>query len=599
MPPKRWVLPKPPPAERDSFAARLGVSPLVAQLLLDRGVSDEAAADRFLHPTLDHLHDPELLPDCRLAVERLAAAIEAGEKILVHGDYDVDGVCAAALVTRVLRVLKANVEPFVPHRRVEGYDLRPETVRRVAGEGVRLIVTVDCGTVAFEAAEAARELGVDLIITDHHEPHPDGGLPHAVAVVNPKRADSRYPFHELCGTGVAFKLCTALVRHLGRETDAFKTHYLDLVALATCADCMPLVDENRVFVKLGLDALRKTRKAGLRALMKEADLAPAAVTTRSLGFQIGPRINAIGRIDAAAHALRLMLTSDDHEAGLLAARLEQANADRQQEQERILQEAMRQAERFLDDRVLVLASQRWHPGIIGIVASKITEALCRPTVMVALGDEEDSTARGSCRSIEGFHIFEALHACRGHLIRCGGHAAAAGFDVAPENVEVLREALQAFAAGTLTDDMMQPTVRVDAEVDLDDMDARAARDLELLEPFGHGNHQPVFVSRGARVREQSRIASRIVNGPDHLKLKLQHPRFRFGLDAVFWRAWVRAEECGAQSLIDACYTVELNAFNGTVKPQLNLLDLACVEPAPALPLREETPARVPQLAPAR
>jgi len=596
MPAKRWVLPEGAPPEREAFAARLGVSPLLAGLLLQRGVAEEAAADRFLHPSLDHLHDPALLPDCGPAVERLVRAIEAGEKVLVHGDYDVDGVCAAALLTRVLRVLKANVEPFVPHRRVEGYDLRPETVRRVAAEGVGLIVTVDCGTVAFEAAEAAREAGVDLIITDHHEPHPDGRLPEAVAVVNPKRADSRYPFQELCGTGVAFKLATALVERLGVATPAFRTHYLDLVALATCADCMPLVDENRVFVKLGLESLRKTKKPGLRALMKEAEIAPAGLTTRSLGFQIGPRINAIGRMDAAAHALRLMLTGDDHEAGLLAARLEQANSDRQQEQERILQEAMRQAERFIEDRILVLASPKWHPGIIGIVASKITEALCRPTVMIALGDEEDATARGSCRSIEGFHIFEALHAARHHLIRCGGHQAAAGFDVAPENIEPLRETLREIAGRTLDEDLLQPRVRVDAEIDLPSLDFRVARELELLEPFGHGNHQPVFVARGMEVREQFRIASKIVNGPDHLKLKIRHPRQRFGLEAVFWRAWARAEECGPQSLLDACFTVELCQFNGYLNLQLNLVDLDAVRAAPALPLREDRPAREPALA---
>lgn len=575
MPSKRWLLPPTPAPEAESLAASLGISPLVAHLLLSRGIETDDAGGQFLHPHLDHLHNPELLPDIEPATERLARAIQTGDRILVHGDYDVDGVCAAALVTRVLRVLKANVEPFVPHRRQEGYDLQVETVRRKAAEGVKVIVTVDCGTVAFEAAEAARDLGLDLIITDHHEPHPDGRLPVALALVNPKRPDSRYPFPELCGTGVGFKLCHALVRRLGMETPAFRTQFLDLLALATCADCMPLVGENRVFVKHGLETLRKTKKAGLKALMRVAELGPAAITTRSLGFALGPRINAIGRIDAAEHALKLMLTSDDGEADRLADMLESANRERQQEQERILQEALRQAERLMEDRILVLSSTRWHAGIIGIVASKITEALCRPTIMVSV-DDEAGRARGSCRSVEGFHIFDALDACRGHLIRCGGHRAAAGFDILPENLEPFRLALQQYAETTLSDELLEPCVRVDAELPLDALDLRLARELALLEPFGHGNHEPVFVSRGLSVREQRRIASKVPNGTDHLKLRVEHPKMRYGLEALFWRAWPRAEECPPQGAIDACYTVELSHFNGYVNLQLNLQDLrAC------------------------
>lgn len=575
MPPKRW-LPAPSPApECESLAATLGVSPLVAHLLLSRGITSETEGDRFLHPELDHLHDPELLPDMAPAVERLARAVDAGERILVHGDYDVDGVCAAALTTRVLRVLKANVEPFVPHRRQEGYDLQVETVRRVAAEGVRVIITVDCGTVAFAAAEAARDLGVDLIITDHHEPHTGGDLPPAVAVVNPKRPGSEYPFPELCGTGVAFKLCHALVRRLGKETPAFRTHFLDLLALATCADCMPLTGENRIFVKHGIEMLRKTKKAGLQALMRAAELAPASVNTRSLGFTLGPRINAIGRIDAAEHALKLLLTADEEEAGRLASLLETANRERQQEQEKILQDALRQAERYLDDRILVLQSPGWHPGIIGIVASKITEALCRPTIMVSV-DEEADRARGSCRSVEGFHIFEALDRCREHLIRCGGHRAAAGFDALPANLEPLRLALNALAEETLPDELLEPCVHVDAELPLETLDFRLARELSLLEPYGHGNHEPVFVTRGLSIREQRRIGSKVPNGVDHLKLRVEHPRLRYGLEALFWRAWPRAEECLPQSSIDACYTLETNPFNGYLNLQLNLHDLrAC------------------------
>jgi single-stranded-DNA-specific exonuclease len=572
MPSKHWILPEQSSRGREQLAAALKISPFVAHLLLCRGIGTEAEARRFLEPKVDHLHDPFLLPDAQVAVERIARAIKDGEKILVHGDYDVDGVCAAALMTRVLRVLKANVEPFVPHRQVHGYDLREATVRRVAAEGVSLIITVDCGIVAFEAAKAARAVGVDLIITDHHEPHPDGELPDALAVVNPKRPDSDYPFQELCGAAVAFKLCCALVTHLNIPSGAFQTAFLDLVALATSADCMPLIDENRIFVKWGLETLRNTNKAGFKALMRVAGLTAQSLNARSLGFALGPRINAIGRMDASEHALQLLLTGDAAEADMLAERLDQANRERQVEQERIFSEAMRQTERFLEDRILVLASEKWHPGIIGIVASKITEALCRPTVMIAI-NSETGAARGSCRSVDGFHIFEALNSCRDHLERCGGHQAAAGFDINPANIDAFRAAMQEYARFGLDEELLQPTVRVDDELPVAELDLGLARQLSMLEPYGHGNHEPIFVSRGLRVLEQRRLQGKNGNGVDHLKLRVQHPGVRQGIDALFWRAWQRAEECPAEASIDACFTVEVSTYNGNQSVQLNLKDL--------------------------
>ncbi len=575
MPAKRWILPPPPHPDCTSLGSRLGISPFVAGLLMSRGLESEASARRFLNPEMDQLHDPFLLPNIQPAIDRVTEAIRKGEKILVHGDYDVDGVCAAALMTRVLRVLKANVDVFVPHRRKDGYDLSVETVQRSAQEGVKVIITVDCGIVAFQAAEAARQVGIDLIITDHHELHPDGDQPNALAVVNPKLPESDYPFHELCGTGVAYKFCTALVQHLGVSSSAFRTAFLDLVALATCADCMPLVDENRIFVRAGLETLRKTNKAGLKALLRVAGLTPQTVTTRSLGFALGPRINAIGRLDAAEHALKLMLTADQAEADALAERLDQANRDRQQEQERILQEALRQAEHYIEDKILVLASPRWHPGIIGIVASKLTESLCRPTIMVAIDEDEDS-ARGSCRSVEGFHIFEALNACRDLLVRCGGHQAAAGFDIQPAKLDEFRQALREVAEASMEEEMLQPSVKVDAELPLAALDLKLARELALLEPYGQGNPEPVFVTHGLDVVQQWRLNNRASQAVDHLKLRLRHPAHSGGLEALFWRAWGRAEECPPNSRIDACFTLGVNTFNGNQSVQLSLLDLrAC------------------------
>lgn len=569
---KRWIFPTTQPEGADTLAASLGVSVTVSRLLLLRGVTSAGEGRAFLDPQIEQLHDPFLLPDMQPAVERIAAALKGGEKILVHGDYDVDGVCAAALLTRVLRALKANVETFVPHRRVDGYDLQVDSVRRAKADGVRLIITVDCGIVAFQAAQTAQELGVDLIITDHHEPHPDGELPEALAVIDPKLPDSEYPFSELCGTGVAYKLSAALVQHLGVASRAFQTAFLDLVALATCADCMPLVDENRIFVKWGLETLRKTNKAGLQALMKVAGLQPSTVTARSLGFALGPRINAIGRLDASAHALTLLLTSDAQEAEMLAQRLDQANRERQQEQERILTEAMRQAERYLDDKILVLASPKWHPGIIGIVASKVADALCRPTIMIAI-DEESNSARGSCRSVEGFHVFEAVNACREYLVRCGGHQAAAGFDIEPAQIEAFRVAMREVGESEVDEELLQPSVRVDTVLPADGMTQDLLRELEMLEPYGHGNPQPVFATKSMPVVEQRRLASKVANSPDHLKLRLRHPTFANGVDALFWRAWGRAEECPADGSVDVCYTLGVNEYNGNKQIQLTLLDL--------------------------
>ena len=578
--PRNWLLPRGAHPEAAELARQAGVSPLLGQLLWARGLTDPAAAQRFLEPRLEDLHDPCLLPDMDQAVERLVQAVQGGERILVHGDYDVDGVCSTALLTRVLRVLKADVEPFVPDRKVHGYDLRVETVHRKAAEGIRLILTADCGTVAFDAAEAARERGVDLIITDHHEPSSGGKLPAAVAVVNPHRAGSTYPYPHLAGTGVAYKLATALVQRLGIQSHAFRTHFLDLVALATCADCMPLLGENRILVYHGLDVLRKTNKVGLKALIQAAGLATDRITTTDIGFKLAPRINAIGRMDAAAHALKLLLTTDAGEADELAEQLNDANQERQKEQQRMQESAVRMAEEYLEDRILVLSSPRWHPGIVGLVAGRLAESNGQPAALIAV-DEETGIGKGSCRSIPGYNIFAALDACRPLLLRCGGHAAAAGFDIQAENVPALRRALQEHAQKTLSDALLRPSLEVDAAVAPHELTLALAKDLARLEPFGTGNREPVLMSRGLRVLDQQRIGKAATS--EHMRLKLQSPPAGSLLGAVYWRGWRRAPECLPQQMIDACFTLEINTYQNVSRPQLVLKDVR-----PAEGSREET-----------
>jgi single-stranded-DNA-specific exonuclease len=569
--------------ERDELSRALGVTPTLAGLLIARGCADADAAARFLNPELDHLHDPLLLPDAGAAADRIAQAIQTGEKILVHGDYDVDGVTGAALMTRVLEVLGAQVECFVPHRQIDGYDLQVATVQRAHADGVRLIVTIDCGILAFQSASAARELGVDLVVTDHHEPDPER-LPDACAVVNPKRRDSTYPFPYLAGVGVAYKVATAVVRRMGQPEASFRKNFLDLVALGTVADCMPLVGENRVLVKFGLATLATTRKHGLQALLRSAGV--KELNARALGFSLGPRINAVGRLDAAAHALNLLLAKDATRAAELAERLERCNRERQAEQSRIMDEAMAQAREQVGtgdppSPILVLASATWHPGVIGIVAGKLAEALGRPTVMIAL---DGTVGRGSARSVHGFHIFEALSACREHLTRVGGHEAAAGFDIEPAQVPALREALTAAAAAMSPPDGAAaggglghlPPVVLDELLEPQEITLQLARELALLEPCGHGNPEPRFGSRGLALAEARRLTPRVPGTADHLKLALRTGNGSL-LGAVFWREGHRAALLGADAAVDLCYALEIDTYWGDPTVRLNVKELRLSE----------------------
>jgi single-stranded-DNA-specific exonuclease len=577
--PRRWRCVAPAPDGREELARALGVSTTVAGLLIARGCADADAAHRFLNPSLSDLHDPFLLPDMEAAVARLARAIERGEKVLVHGDYDVDGVTSAALMTRVLRALGAQVEAFVPDRRDDGYDLRKHSVERAVESGVQLIVTVDCGIAAYQAAERAHELGIDLIVTDHH--HPGEILPRAIAVVNPQRADSLYPFKGLAGVGVAFKTATALVRKLGVPETSFRTKFLDLVALGTTVDCMPLLDENRVFVKFGLEVLKQTAKPGLRALMEVAGVQPGQLSARSLGFALGPRINAVGRLDEARHALRLLLTGDGNEAAELARKLDRCNQERQQAQYRMQEEAIQQARlaERQDDRILVLADPRWHSGVIGIVAGKMVELIGRPVIMIALDGE---IGRGSARSVDGFHIFDAIRECQSVLERCGGHAQAAGFDIQAERVEEFRQRVCQVASTSLSDDAMQPRIDVDAFLDAAEVGLELAREMCRLEPFGHGNPEPLFATRAFPLLAAEVLRAKTGTQP-HLKLRLGMARknapasgARF-VPAVYWRNGEKADELQGVDRIDLCYHMEINEYRGMQEVQLNVRDLRLSE----------------------
>lgn len=526
-------------------------------------------AKAFLRPLLESLHSPSALKDLDRAAERVLLAIERGETILVHGDYDVDGIAATALLTRWLRRFGATVEPFVPHRLRDGYDLGPAGVNRAIEVGARLLLTADCGIVAVDAVAEARRQGLDVVVTDHHTPGP--ALPSATAVVNPNRSDCTYPEGSLCGAGVAFKLVQRLAELRGVPFTELLPD-LDLVALATVADLVPLTGENRVLVRYGLRALERTAKPGLRALLESAGVVEPGVESSGIeagqvGFRVAPRINALGRLDDAAVALRLLLTDDRAEARRLAARADEVNTARQDEDRRTLDEALLQLEETFDparDFGLVLAGEQWHPGVIGIVASRVVERVFRPVVMVTL---REGKGRGSGRSVPGFDLHEALVGCREHLGRFGGHRQAAGLDIDPTDLPSFREAFNRFARERLADVDLRPELRADVELHLGQADLSLAAVLRHLGPHGIGNPRPVFA--GSRLRV---VGSPREVGTGHLKLTLEQdgitrPAIGFGLVPRF-----RPESLAGRR-VDALFQLTINEYRGRRTAQLRLLDL--------------------------
>ncbi|HSJ10325.1 MAG TPA: single-stranded-DNA-specific exonuclease RecJ, partial [Longimicrobiales bacterium] len=493
--PRRWVRrgSTADDAAVAALAAALRLPPALCRLLVLRGHADEGAARAFLKPRLDGLHDPLLLAGAREAVARIVKAVQQRERILVHGDYDVDGICSAALFTRVLRSLGCDVVTFVPHRMTDGYDLGHAGVRRAVEEGATLILTGDCGVVAHDAVDQAVAAGIDVVITDHHTP--GDRLPNAVAVINPNRRDCTYPEKGLAGAGVAFKLCEALVRALGGDRDALLWH-LDLVALATIADLAPLAGENRILAHYGLKVLRDTRNPGLRALMARAGIATdQPIGAGQVSHVLAPRINAVGRMGAASRGVRLLLAEDAAEADALAEEMEEENRTRQSVDRQILDEAMAMLEASFDpatDYGIVLSSPGWHPGVIGIVASRVVERVHRPVVLLS-EDAETGRARGSARSIPAFHLYEGVHACASLLERYGGHRQAAGMDVRLDRLDAFRSAFNAHAQSVLTPEDLVAEVKVDIDLDLAEANADLHRLMRHCGPFGLGNPQPVFV----------------------------------------------------------------------------------------------------------
>jgi len=512
---KRWKM---SPANKElqtELGRELNILPLTAQLLVNRGLVDFGRASSFLRPDLSSLHDPLLMKDMDRAVERVSRALVNKESIAVYGDYDVDGTTSAALVYLFFKEIGVEVTTYIPDRQSEGYGLNADAVRKLAASGIKLMITVDCGSSNGPEIELASSLGMDVVVTDHHEI--SGDAPNAAAVLNPKQKGCTFPFKGLAGVGVAFNLIMALRAHL-RENGWFTSaaapnlkRYLDLVAIGTVADLVPLMDENRILVSYGLKELENTERPGLKALIEIAGLR-SRPDADSIAYQIAPRINAAGRVASAATALRLLITEDSAEAASLASQLDRENGSRQRMEAETLEEALAMLEGHTD-RGIVLFSERWHPGVIGIVASRLVDRFCKPAVLIAL---DNGVGKGSARGIRSFDMLEGLKSCSGLLDRFGGHKAAAGLTVSMGNLAGFKDEFVRYANTILTNEDLTPEINLDAVVTLDEVNSRLIAEIGSLAPFGQSNREPLLCLSDAQI-----VGTEVV-GSRHLRLKVKH-----------------------------------------------------------------------------
>jgi single-stranded-DNA-specific exonuclease len=570
MLPKRWEITPVDHRGTDKLVATLQVRPLAAQLLVNRGITTIDEARAFLNPSLQHLHDPFLMRGMSEAVDRLIRAIRAQESIVIYGDYDVDGMTATSVLSWFFRDIGIPVPYYLPHRMREGYGLNAEAIHKLAAAGTRVLITVDCGITGHEEVQLARRLGMDVIVTDHHQVPPT--LPDAVAVLNPHQAECPYPAKELAGVGVAFKLVTALRSRL-REDTAWAgklpnlRRHLDLVALGTIADVAPLSGENRVLVRHGLQELTHSQKLGVQTLKRSARVAEQAIGPRQVGFTLAPRLNATGRLAAAKAGVELLLSDDPARAEKLACYLESMNSERQAVQAQIYEEAkaaIATAGGMDDCGAIVLASERWHPGVVGIVASKLVEEYGRPTVLIGL---DGDTGKGSGRSIAAFHLYNALVACQEHLVGFGGHEHAAGIRINRTQVRAFQEALNQVARERLTEDDYCPLLYIDAEVRLEEVDDTLLDFIERLEPFGEGNPQPVFCARAVQV-----VGEPAVVGKERQHLRMTVRQGGSILRAIGFGMGRRRAEVKTGP-VDIVFSAQRHVWNEREERQLVLKDL--------------------------
>ncbi|MCK6621029.1 MAG: single-stranded-DNA-specific exonuclease RecJ [Calditrichaceae bacterium] len=549
----------------DHLAKELGIPRILSRILLQRGIDCFDKARTYFRPEVEELHDPFLMKDMDKAVDRLHQALEKGEKILVYGDYDVDGVSGCSLLYLILsRMVGSRVTYYIPDRITEGYGLSRQAIQEHAEKGVTLILAIDCGVTAVDEIRFARELGVDVLVCDHHEPGDE--LPPAAAILDPKRPDCPYPFKELAGVGVGFKLMQALYRRLGL-VEAELDEYLDIVAIGSCADIVPLIDENRILVRHGLDRINSNPRFGIKALLESSGIDRKEITVGLVVFVLAPRINAVGRMGDARRAVQLFTSQSLQQARTLAKELEKENKVRRDVDETTFKEALEIIESQFDaanDYAFVLYKRDWHPGVIGIAASRIVERFYRPTIMISV---VDGIGKGSARSIANFNVYEAIKQCSQHLITFGGHKYAAGLTIREENIPSFIEMFKEVARAQITPEDLVPTMKIDCEVHLNDFDERLMRLLKLMGPFGPLNLRPVFVSRKLKVVGEPSIV-----GSNHLKLNLEQNGVT--MTAIGFNFADQAEEVLKNNrVIDCAYVLEENYWNGRKELQMRLKDI--------------------------
>lgn len=553
---KKWEYIEVDNSKVKDIAFNHNISEIIASVLLKRGINEDAEIEKFLHPSLDNLNDPFLLNDMDKAVDRIVACIDNNELVTIYGDYDVDGITSIATLSKFLTELGIRNDYYLPNRLEEGYGLNKAALDKIKENGTKLLITVDCGISAYEEVEYAKSLGMDVIVTDHHE-CPEV-IPIAHAVIDPKRNDSTYPFSSLAGVGVTFKLIHAISIRLELDRKKY-LKYLDIVCLGTVADIVPLVDENRIIVNFGLMLVRETRNVGLKALINITGYTD--IDSSAISFGIAPRINACGRMGEAETALKLLLTSSVDEANQIALLLNETNKVRQDVEKGIINEAISIIEKnkLYNNDIIVVGSTNWHHGVIGIVASKITELYYKPTILISF---EDGQGKGSGRSIEGFDLHDALTCSSEYLDKFGGHEMAIGLSLQEENFEKFKEQIEKVTSEKI-DKSAVPTLKIDAIIDARNINMKVFSDMKMLEPYGDSNSSPIFISKNLKVE-----SVRLLSNDKHLKLSLKCGNII--LNAIGFNLGSKAVCIGDK--IDVAYALELNRFNNTETIQLNIKD---------------------------
>lgn len=555
---KKWEVCKENKNDIDKISKENGLSNLISSILASRGIIEKEDVREFLNPTRDDFHDPFLMPDMEKAVDRILKAIQTQEKTIIYGDYDVDGITSITVLKKFLEERNLQVGEYIPNRLNEGYGLNKEAVKKIAKQGYKLIITVDCGISCIEEIKYATELGLEVIVTDHHEPAEE--LPKCLAVVDAKRKDNQYPFNQLAGVGVVFKLIQAISIKLNLDNREY-LKYLDIVCVGTISDIVPLVDENRVITKLGLKLVPISKNIGLRTLL--ASTGYKEVNSTTISFGIAPRINACGRMGEEKEALRLFLTNDLHEAKEITEKLNNYNLERQETEKRIFKQALEQIENGEKDKsCIVLGQEGWHHGIIGIVASKVTDIYFKPSILICFEGEE---GKGSGRSIPGFNLHDAVMNCDTYVEKFGGHSMAIGINVKRENFEKFKKEFEEYTQNSHISDII-PIIQIDKQVDIKKINIQDVNELKLLEPYGEGNKMPVFLIKNLKI-----LSIRSLSEGKHIKLKLGIDNYM--IDAIGFNMGEVVDKYLIGDKVDIVGSLEVNQFGGNENIQVNLKDL--------------------------